>query len=88
LPLKNGGDDLELTAAAVRAVLRVDVKVVLEQPHPPDALWSALNHPVLAFTAEGGVGRLRCYFGPVRHPPRHQRRTDTPCPAPDSAGEC
>jgi hypothetical protein len=31
-PFQHGGDDLELPAAAVRAVLHVDVECALEEP--------------------------------------------------------
>jgi hypothetical protein len=42
-PLQDGGNDLELPAAAVRAVLHVDVKDSLEQPRPADASRPSLR---------------------------------------------
>ncbi|MCZ2292745.1 MAG: disulfide bond formation protein B [Burkholderiales bacterium] len=41
-PLEDGRDDLQLAAAAVRAVLHVDVKDALEQPRPADAVQPCL----------------------------------------------
>lgn len=35
-PLENGGDDLQLAGAAVRAVLHIDIEYALEQPRPAD----------------------------------------------------
>lgn len=55
-PFQDGGDDLEL-AAAVRAVLHVDVKHALEQAGPADSARPALDGLGLAF---GGGRRLRC----------------------------
>ena len=43
LPLGNGCDDLEMPAAAVRAVLHVDVEGALEQPCPVEATGPRLG---------------------------------------------
>jgi hypothetical protein len=47
-PLEDGRDDLQLPAAAVRAVLHVDVEDALEQPRPADAMRPVLNRLCLA----------------------------------------
>jgi hypothetical protein len=50
--LEDGRDDLEPAAAAVRAVLHVDVKDALEQPRPADAVRTSLDR--LDFALGGG----------------------------------
>ena len=50
-PLQDGGDDLELPGAAVRAALHVDIEHPLEQPCPVDA--SGPNLGGLGFAAAG-----------------------------------
>ena len=58
-----------LPAAAVRAVLQVDVKDTLEQPCPADALHSTLGGFALAVSSCCS-SRLFWLRGPLRH---HQR---------------
>jgi len=71
-PLEDGRNDLELTAAAVRAVLHVDIEHALAQPGPADAVRSSLD--LLYFALGGGCrhGCSLCLRGwALRH---HQRR--------------
>ena len=44
--LQDGGDDLEFSGAAVRAVMHVEIDHALEQPRPADAsCWYGLYGP-------------------------------------------
>jgi len=52
--LKDGGDDLQL-AAAVRAVLEVEIKHALEQPHPTQP------HRAVVRTVRLALGRWRIF---------------------------
>ena len=54
-PLQDGGDDLELPGAAVRAALHVDVKHGLAQPCPADACGPALDGLGIALDAGCGL---------------------------------
>ena len=47
-PLQDGGDDLELPGAAVRAALHIDIEHPLEQPRPTDACGPNLGGPGFA----------------------------------------
>jgi hypothetical protein len=47
-PLQDGGDDLELPGAAVRAVLQVGVEHPLEQPCPVDVRRAVVRAVLLA----------------------------------------
>ncbi len=55
-PLQDGRDDLQFPAAAVGAVLHVDVKDTLEQPRPTDALRPDLGGLDLAPGGRIGFG--------------------------------
>ena len=71
-PLEDGGDDLELPSAAVRAVLHVDVEDALEQPRPADAMRPGLNRLCLAASRRSGFGG---WLVLIRWPLRHHKRT-------------
>lgn len=69
------GDDLELAAAEVRAVLQGDVEDPLEQPRPADAYGpnlGGLGHALDA--ASGNAWRLLILGRPLWHHPRAQLR--------------
>ena len=53
-PLLDGGDDLEVPGAAVRAALHVDIEHPLEQPCPADACGPDLDGLGLALDAGCG----------------------------------
>ena len=61
-PLEDGGDDLQLPAAAVRAVLHVDVEDALEQPRPADAMRPGLNRLCLAASRRSSIGNSNALF--------------------------
>ena len=70
-PLQDGGDDLELPGATVRAALQVDVKHALEQPCPADACGPNFDGLGLALDAGcGNAWRFLVFGRPLRH---HQR---------------
>ena len=69
------GDDLELAAAEVRAVLQGDVEDPLEQPRPADAYGlnlGGLGHALDA--ASGNAWRFLILGRPLWHHPRAQLR--------------
>ena len=75
-PLEDGRDDLEIAAAAVRAVLHVDVEHALEQPRPADAAGPRLGTLDPAFGGGCGFGALFCLTAPAAPPQAAASRSE------------